>query len=284
MPTETEPRPWLCPNCAMAVATPFCGRCGERPIGARDLTVRGAFDRVVQALTSLDGRLLRTVGQLVRRPGALTQAYVEGRRKPWAPPFQVFLVANLLFFGVQSLTGINVLGASLESHMHLQDWQALARQLVDWRLQAAQTTLAAYAPVFDRSVVLYAKSLVILMTLPFTALLALVFGSRQKPFMTHVAFSLHLYALLMLLFSLAIVIGRIDVAAGGAGLASARMDNVLSATLLVAGGAYLYAALGPAYEVSGWRRSMAALLLTIAAAALVLGYRFAVFLIALAAT
>ena len=53
--------------------------------------------------------------------------------------------------------------------------------------------------------VLNAKSLVILMVPVFAGFLALLFVRRRKPFMAHVVFSLHFYAFLMLLFSLALV-------------------------------------------------------------------------------
>ena len=135
--------------------------------------------------------------------------------------------------------------------------------------------------MFDRAVVVNAKSLVILMVLPFAALLALLFLGRRQRFMAHLAFSLHLYAFLMLLFSLAVLFARVVTAFGGPGLDSAGMDNGLSMFNLVASGIYIHAALGPAYEVAGLQRLVKALLLTLAAPALVLGYRFAIFLITL---
>jgi len=56
-------------------------------------------------------------------------------------PFQLFLLANLLFFAVQSLTSTNIFGATLDSHLHRQDWSALAQQLLAQRLQKMQTSL-----------------------------------------------------------------------------------------------------------------------------------------------
>jgi hypothetical protein len=273
--------PWFCPNCRLEVATPFCPRCGERPIKTEDLTFGGALARILHAATSVDGRVLRTFRRLLRHPGTLTKAYVEGQRKPYATPFAIFLLANVLFFTVQSLTHISVLGSSLDSHLHVQDWKEPAQALLDRHLQATHTTLAAYAPVFDRAVVVNAKSLVILMVLPFAGLLALLFLGRRRRFMAHLAFSLHFYAFLMLLFSLAVLFARVVAAFGGPGLESALMDDSLSLFNLVVSGIYIHAALGPAYEIAGAQRLVKALVLTFAAPALVLGYRFAIFLITL---
>jgi Protein of unknown function (DUF3667) len=276
--------PWVCPTCRSEVLTPFCAQCGERPIKPRDLTLRGVFERLLHALTSVDGRLLRTFWRLLRQPGTLTVAYMDGARKPHTPPFQLFLVANVFFFAIQSLTNTNIFGASLDSHLHHQDWSALAQTLLDQRLAATHRGLEGYAPLFDRSVILNAKALVILMVLPFAALLPLAFWRSRKPFMAHLIFSVHLYAFLMLLFSVAVLAAGVERLFGGAGLGSPRVDNVLSVINLVVCAAYLYLAIGPAYSGSRWARAGKAVLLVVAATVIVLGYRFTLFLITLYST
>src|SRR5262249_46816570 len=153
------PQEWTCPTCMKRVVTPFCPQCGENPLRPRDLTLRGLLDKVFHALTSIDGRLIRTLWCLLRHPGLLTVAYMDGRRKPYIAPFQLFLLANVLFFAIQSLSSTNIFGASLESHLHHQDWSSLAQALVAERLERTHTSRELYAPVFDRAVVLNAKSL-----------------------------------------------------------------------------------------------------------------------------
>jgi hypothetical protein len=84
--------------------------CGERRLEPRDLTLRGLLERIFHAVTNLDGRTLRTSWDLLRRPGVLTAAYLGGKRKPYLAPFQVFLLANVLFFAVQSVSNSSVFG------------------------------------------------------------------------------------------------------------------------------------------------------------------------------
>lgn len=263
------------------MATPFCPQCGENPIQPRDLTLRGLLGKLFHALTNIDGRVIRTVRCLLRRPGLLTVAYMDGRRKPYIAPFQLFLLANALFFAVQSLTSTNIFGASLDSHLHHQDWSDLAQSLVAKRLERTHTSLELYAPVFDRAVVLSAKSLIILMAVPFALLLPLVFFGSRRPFTTHVVFSLHAYTFLLLLFSLTLLIAILDVFLGGAGLNSPRMDNVLTVINLAACTVYLYLAMGPVYGASGPRRMVKALALALSVGVIVVGYRFLLFLITL---
>jgi hypothetical protein len=277
-------QPWTCPTCRTAVSTPFCPSCGERPVGARDLTLKSISAQLFKALGGVDGRLLRTLRALIGRPGSLTVAYQQGQRKPYVGPFQLFLLCNLIFFTAQSLSHTKIFSSPLDSHLHRQDWSDLAQQLVARRLEATHVTLDHYAPVFDQAVVLNAKSLVFLMVLPFALLLPIFYLRSRRPFAVHAAFSLHLYAFLLLLFCVSLAVVAVDLFFGGAGLDAAWMDNVLTATNLVALGLYVYVSSGRVYAVQGAVRLFSALGLTLALGVILVGYRFAIFLITLYST
>lgn len=275
---------WICPTCNVTVTTCFCAGCGEEPLAPRDLTLHGLGQKVLHALTSIDARTMRSAWKLLRHPGELTLAWASGARKSYVAPFQLFLIANVLFFAVQWVTSQNVFSSSLDSHLHHQDWSDLAQSLLARRLEATHKTLEQYEPVFDRAVVLNAKSLILLMTIPFASILPLAFFRACRPFMTHVAFSLHLYTFLLLVFCVALLLARFSELVGFGGLDVPRVDNVLSIANLAAGAGYIYLASGPVYGASGKLRAAKAFLLALAVAAIVLGYRFALFLITLYTT
>ncbi len=276
-----KPVEWTCPTCEVVVGTPFCAQCGEQPVPARDFTLRGIIDRFLKAFTSLDSRVMRSVGMLLRHPGSLTVAFLKGVRKQFASPVQLFLLANVLLFATQSLTRTNIFGSSLQSHLHHQDWSALAQSLVARRLDRTHRTLEDYQPVFDHAVVLNAKSLVILMVPAFAGFLALLFLRSRKPFMAHVVFSLHFYAFLMLLFSAALLAAAVNVYLGGEGLDAPRVDTFLTLVNLSASATYLFLAMGPVYGARGVPRLAHATVSALAVGALVLGYRFALLLLTL---
>src|SRR6059058_2674849 len=92
---------WTCPACKRAVVTPYCARCGEEPQAARDLTLAGVLERLVHAVTSVDARTVRTAWRLVRHPGTLTTSWIDGARRPYVAPFQLFLIANVLFVAAE---------------------------------------------------------------------------------------------------------------------------------------------------------------------------------------
>ncbi len=280
----TETVRWTCPTCKKTVPTPFCARCGEEPLAPHDLTLRGLAEKLLHVFTSIDARVVRTAIRLVRHPGELTLAWTEGVRKPYVAPFQLFLVANVTFVALQWLTGTNIFSSTLDSHLHHQDWSELAGSLLSRRLEATHVQLEQYAPAFDRGVALNAKSLIVLMTMPFTLLLPLIFVRERRPFMSHVVFSFHFYTFLLLVFCVALLAAASSALVGGGGLDSPRVDTALSVFNLAACALYLYVAIGPVYGARGVMRVVQAGLLALAAGAIVLGYRFALFLITLYGT
>jgi hypothetical protein len=275
---------WTCPTCRTSVATRFCPTCGESPVSPREHTLRGIAERLLQAFTSIDTKTARSIWALLRHPGQLTVSWMRGVRKPYVAPITLFLLVNVLFFAVQSLTGEAVFSSTLDSHLHHQDWQELAGPMVARKLEASGTPLETYAPVFDSAVAVHAKSLIILMTIPFALLLPLVFLRARRPFLTHVVFSLHAYTFLLLFFCLTMLVAQASAWLGYGGLEAPAVDKVLSLVNLAAFGTYLGFAIGPVYGAAGAWRVLQAAVLAIAAAAIVLGYRFALFLITVLTT
>ena len=102
--------------------------------------------------------------------------------------------------------------------------------------------------------------------------------------MAHALFSLHLYAFLLLLFCVATAIPPVDLWFGGAGFASERLDHVLAISLLIACALYLYVATGAVYGAKGAIRVLEVVVLTVAVASIVLGYRFVLLLVTLYST
>ncbi len=69
--------------------------------------------------------------------------------------------------------------------------------------------------------------------------------------MTHVAFSLHLYAFLLLVFCIALLIAKLTGALGLGGLDAPAVDNALSVANLAICAVYIHLAIGPVYHATG---------------------------------
>jgi len=275
---------WTCPSCAAGTASAYCPACGERRPDARELSVRGLAAQIFHALTSVDTRLVRSLVCLLTRPGELTAAYLRGVRRPYLGPVSLFLTANVLFFATEALLGGKVFSTPLRSHLHAQPWSPWAATLVADRVAFLGTTSDLFEPKFDRAVDLHARSLIILMALSFTPLPWLLFARRRQPIAAHAVFSLHLYTFLLVLLSAATAILAADVWLGGAGFDSRLWDNAMAIALLLGCAVYLDLALVKVYGARGWLCAVQGLLLAIGVAGIVLGYRFALFVVALYTT
>jgi hypothetical protein len=275
---------WTCVTCRTRVCTPHCSECGESEIRTSELGLRHLLIEAFHSLTNVDGRLLRSFRALLFHPGDLTIAYLEGPRKPYISPFEVFLIANVLFFAIQAITPDKVFSTPLASHLHGQDWSALARHMVANRVAEKHVTVDAYAPVFDHAVAVNARALVFAMGVPFALLLMLLFVRGTRQFAAHVVFTLHFYAFQLLILCPLLALLLVETWFGGSGVASGAMDVALFAIQLGISAVYLYVATGKVYGVRGARRLLSVAGLIAAVGGVVLGYRFFIFVVTLYGT
>ena len=92
-----------CTNCGADKHGEFCAACGQN---SRDY-LRSAFRVGYDFLTEVfdvDGRLFRTLGYLLTRPGYLSREFTLGRRARYVSPGRLYLLISLTFFFVLSLT------------------------------------------------------------------------------------------------------------------------------------------------------------------------------------
>lgn len=92
----TEP-PTACLNCGSVLPGQFCPDCGQKDQPIQQ-PAHVFIAESVSEYFGLDGRLWRSIGALLFRPGVLTLAYLEGRRTHYLRPLRLYLSATVLFF------------------------------------------------------------------------------------------------------------------------------------------------------------------------------------------
>lgn len=188
-----------CPTCRQPLSGNFCAHCGEKRPAAADHTLHRFLEHLFEALTHADGKIFRTLRFLLARPGQLTADYLRGCRKPYIPPLQLFLIANLVFFLLHPLIGSNTLTTDLNTQLHYTWHHATVESLVTPRLALRKLTVEAYAAIFDPAAITLAKSLVILVVPAFSLAVMALYWRQRRNLAAHLVFSLHFSAFWLLL-------------------------------------------------------------------------------------
>ncbi|TPG64442.1 DUF3667 domain-containing protein [Hymenobacter nivis] len=90
-----------CANCHYAFAPDapreFCPRCGQQnhPV---EISFGHVVEEFLEGIFHFDGKVFRTAGLLLFRPGELTRRFLSGQRVPYVPPIRLYVFISFVFF------------------------------------------------------------------------------------------------------------------------------------------------------------------------------------------
>jgi hypothetical protein len=93
-----------CPNCGAHVSGNFCHECGQETV-LHPPSTREFVHEFIGHYVALEGRLWKSLGLLLFRPGRLTLEYIKGRRVRYVQPLRLYLTFSLIFFAVMKYSG-----------------------------------------------------------------------------------------------------------------------------------------------------------------------------------
>jgi hypothetical protein len=202
-----------CPSCGSDRFARFCAECGERRSEAADLSLRRFLAEAVEALTTADSRLWRSFRALLFQPGRLAAEHLEGRRRFWLGPVQLFVVCNILFFVFLFFLPVHVFTTRLYDQLYSHEYSSriigltTSEGIALWRLVEDPDLYRRYAPAFNAATEGLAKTLVIVMVPAFAGILTLLFHRRRRHFVEHLVFGFHFYAVLMIGIMATVLVG-----------------------------------------------------------------------------
>src|SRR5687768_318871 len=93
----SQSKTWTCPSCGRLRKARFCSGCGEERLRPKDLTFADLTAQFAKNVSSVDGRLLKSLRSILLTPGALTAAHIRGERRSYLGPLALFFIANAVF-------------------------------------------------------------------------------------------------------------------------------------------------------------------------------------------
>lgn len=241
-----------CPNCGFSVVGTFCADCGERQPSQRDVSVRGLVRDAFHEVTSIDGRLWKSLVALLTKPGLLTREWFEGRRSRYVKPFSLFVILNVAFFFIQPHTRL----LSYKYQNYVYGHNAAARRhvvLIEKRRVTIGDTPAQFEVRFNAALQDQKKSLLVFCIPVLAIALSALYAGRRRFFAEHLVFSVHAYAFFLVFFAAMVpFVGGVLRALSAAGMPSDYLlwlntDDGFGVMLSVVMGPYLFLALRRVY-------------------------------------
>jgi hypothetical protein len=277
------PDTWTCPSCGAQATTLYCGSCGERNIVVATATPGTHTDKAPER--SFPARLLTSLRALAAPPGRLTVDWIRGKRVGYISPLSLFLWMNIVFFLVQSLTGLGILTWPLKIHLADDSIAWFTTRLLALHRPEMRVPTAAFADKFDALEAVHAKSLVIVMVPALAAVLGVLMLDRRERFRDALVFATHFFAFALLwlcaLFPLLAIVLRLIVIAGIPAPAHHSMDLTVTGVEVAVLGWYIYVALDTAFHLPRLRRAATTLALVAALFYTLRAYHAVVFAVTL---
>lgn len=86
-----------CLNCRYVVENRFCSNCGQENTDSRQ-TFYHLFIHFFEDLTHYENAFWKTIKNLLFKPGALTKAYLSGKRLSFLPPVKLYIFISFITF------------------------------------------------------------------------------------------------------------------------------------------------------------------------------------------
>lgn len=197
----------ICKNCRTNLIGEYCHTCGEKVVTDKDFSFSKLLGQVIDIFTHLDSKLFRTAAALLFRPGYLSKSYVEGLRKPFMKPFQVFFISNLLFFFF--LGNIDMFYIPHQWFFDDRLWGIQIQNLVNADLNRLGVSIKELASIYDQKASTAAKVLVIFI-IPGIALFSYLINLHKiKYYGKHIIFSAHFLSFFMILILFIFLLGKL---------------------------------------------------------------------------
>ncbi len=184
-----------CVTCQATLTGKYCSACGEQTLNPKLRSLHYIFSDLIEVLTSVDGKLWRTIKSITLKPGQLEYDYHIGRRVCYLKPITLFFVINVLFVMFSPITDFYV---NLYDQITLQAYSPHIKAYLDEYLLAKQITYNEFEQNYNQLVIVLARSLIILQVPLYALVCSVIFFNRKYYSGDYFNFSLNFHTWLLI--------------------------------------------------------------------------------------
>lgn len=243
----------ICKNCNQPLLGSYCHYCGEKVVEESDFHFKTLVGESLGNIFNVDSKIFKSFYFLLLKPGRLTANYVEGIRKPFMKPIQLFLVINVLFFLL--LTQADIL--RIPSKYYFFNEKSISLTEMSQQTGISEVDLKHN---FDTDSANYSKAAVIILIPFFSLVLMLVNFKKELFFGKHIIFAMHYFSFFLISCVLLIVLSRFG-------------NGVIQMALVVVNFIYLFFAIKTFYADTSWVSVLKSVIVLILFFSIILLYR-----------
>ncbi len=151
---------------------------------------------IFSTFTNLDSKFYKSFKYLFSRPGFLTAEFIAGRRKPYLGPFQIYLLASIVFYIL--LHDVDAFMVPSIWFFNYEEYGIRISTLVAEKMEILSVSKEELGVIYDGKVSTYSK-LFLVVNLPILALISWIFKHKIVPeFGKHFIFSTHNFSFFIL--------------------------------------------------------------------------------------
>lgn len=192
---ESNKEALICASCKSYYQGNYCNKCGEKRVLKKERTLVYFLGQLLNAITFSDSKMLKSFGLLLIKPGFLSKEYILGRRNLYTKPLPLFLIINLLYFFFQP---VDTFYSGYYSQTEHQNYSNYAKKIADSKMKTLNLSKVQFANRYNKAAMDYSKTLIILLVFLFSIPLSIVFWKREGLYFNHIIFSLGYISFILL--------------------------------------------------------------------------------------
>ncbi|MBI4545239.1 MAG: DUF3667 domain-containing protein [Gemmatimonadetes bacterium] len=211
-----------CLNCGAPLAGPYCARCGQEDVDVH-APLRSVVAEFLGEVFSLESRALRTLRELLFRPGHVTVECNAGRRARYSPPLRLYLLSSIVFFFALAVapkelvrvsaggerradsTGVHAAAPGPGAEPAVQGPGARLSRRLEAGGRRAEQEPERFEQAFLQS---WGWGMFVLMP-AIAGMTQLLFRDRRRPYLHDLVFSVHFHSVYFLIFSLVLFLSHL---------------------------------------------------------------------------